>query len=72
MWSTFRYDYLKYMKLYYPFFIAGVLFSTKLPYNILKRIKSRAVIGIITAVIFAASAYCMYRGFDDSFLYFRF
>ncbi len=72
VWSSFRYDYLKYLKLYYPFFIAGVLFSTKLPYSILKRIKSRAVIGIITAVIFAASAYCMYRGFDDPFLYFRF
>lgn len=72
VWSTFRYDYLKYLKLYCPFLIAGVLFSTKLPYNILKRIKSRVAVIIITSIIFVASLYCMYRGFDDPFLYFRF
>ncbi len=31
-----RYDYLKYLEMYYPFLIAGLVFSTKLPYNILK------------------------------------
>ncbi len=72
VWSTFRYDYLKYLKLYCPFLIAGVLFSTKLPYNILKRIKNRVAVIIITSIIFVASVYCMYRGFDDPFLYFRF
>lgn len=72
VWSTFRYDYLKYLKLYCPFLIAGVLFSTKLPYNILKRIKSRVAVIIIISIIFVASVYCMYRGFDDPFLYFRF
>ncbi len=72
VWSVFRYDYLKYLKLYSPFLIAGFLFSTKLPYNLLKRIKKRTVICIILAVIFAASVYCMYKGLDDPFLYFRF
>ena len=72
VWSVFRYDYLKYLKLYSPFLIAGFLFSTKLPYNLLKRIKNRTVICIILAVIFAASVYCMYKGLDDPFLYFRF
>ena len=72
VWSIFRYDYLKYLNLYYPFFIAGILFSTRLPFGILKRIKSRIIIGLILAVIFGASVYCMYRGFDDPFLYFRF
>lgn len=72
MWSVFRYDYLKYLELYYPFFIAGILLSTKLPYRMLKKIKNRVVIGLILAVIFIASVYCMYRGFDDPFLYFRF
>ena len=70
--SVFRYDYLKYLKLYFPFLIAGVLFSTKLPYKLLKRIKNRTVIWVILAVIFAASVYCMYKGLDDPFLYFRF
>lgn len=72
VWSIFRYDYLKYLNLYYPFFIAGILFSTKLPFCILKRIKSRTIIGLLLAIIFGASVYCMYRGFDDPFLYFRF
>lgn len=72
VWSDFRYDYLKYLKLYYPFFIVGIMFSTKVPYRILKRIKSRAFIFIVVAAIFIASVYCMYQGYDDPFLYFRF
>ena len=72
VWSTFRYDYLKYLKLYYPFLIVGTLFSTRLPYNFLKRIKSRAFIVLLLFMIFTASIYCIYRGFDDPFLYFRF
>ena len=72
VWSVFRYDYVKYLKLYYPFLIAGIFFSTKLPFHMLKRIKNRIVIWSILAVVFLASVYCMYRGFDDPFLYFRF
>lgn len=71
-WSVFRYDYLKYIKLYYPFFIAGFLLSTRFPFLLLKRIRSRKVLCILTAVIFCACVYCMYRRFDDPFLYFRF
>lgn len=72
VWSVFRYDYLKYIKLYYPFFIAGFLLSTKFPFQILKRIRNRKVLCILTAVIFSVCVYCMYRSFDDPFLYFRF
>ena len=72
VWSVFRYDYLKYLNLYYPFLMVGILLSTKLPFCILKRIKKSIVIWLILAVIFIASVYCMYRGFDDPFLYFRF
>lgn len=72
VWSVFRYDYLKYLKMYYPFLIIGMLFSTELPFRILKRIKSRIIIWTILTVIFIASVYCMYLGFDDPFLYFRF
>ncbi len=71
-WSVFRYDYLKYLELYYPFLIIGVLFSTKLPYKLLKRVKSKIVITVFLAAIFLASLYCMYQGLDDPFLYFRF
>lgn len=72
VWSVFRYDYLKYLSLYWPFFIAGILFSTHLPFNLLKRIKKPVVIWVLLGIVFVASVYCMYRGFDDPFLYFRF
>lgn len=72
VWSIFRYDYLKYLKLYYPFFIAGILFSTRLPFKLLKQIKSRILIWLMLAAILIACVYCMYRGLDDPFLYFRF
>lgn len=72
VWSEFRYDYLKYLKEYYPFFLAGTLLSTKLPYKLLKKIKQPIVIIVMLAVVLAAGIYCMYKGFDDPFLYFRF
>ena len=72
-WSIFELDYVKYWNMYYPFLLVGILFSTKIPYIILKRIrKYKVVVTIILAVILIASIYCMYRGYDDPFLYFRF
>lgn len=70
--TEFRFDFLKYLKQYYPFFIAGILLSTRLPYRLLSRIKKPYIKLLIVAVILTASVYCMYRGFDDPFLYFRF
>ena len=72
VWSVFRYDYLKYWKLYYPFLLIGILFCTKIPYQLLAEAKRKFFIKILLAGIFIACAYCMYRGFDDPFLYFRF
>lgn len=71
-WSIFPGDYLKYLKLYYPFLIAGVLFSTPIPFNILKAVKNKYVQKGILAVIFLGCVYCMYKGMSDPFLYFRF
>ena len=70
--SVFKYDFLKYLKEYYPFFIASILFSTRLPYKLLERIRNSVLVPILLLAIFSASIYCMYKGFDDSFLYFRF
>lgn len=72
VWSVFRYDYLKYFRLYWPFLLAGVLLSTKLPFRVLKRVKNPFLIGTVITGILIASIYCMYRGLDDPFLYFRF
>lgn len=72
-WSVFIGDYIKYAKLYWPFFIAGLWLCTKHPYNLLTKFKNNTLFtwGLL-AVILAASIYCMYRGLDDPFLYFRF
>lgn len=70
--SVFKYDYLKYLKEYYPFLIASILFSTRLPYKLLERIRNSVLVPILLLAIFSASIYCMYKGFDDPFLYFRF
>lgn len=72
MQSVFPHDYLKYWNLYYPFFIAGILFSTKIPFQIVKKIKSKKILSLLLIIIFIACVYCLYRGLDDPFLYFRF
>lgn len=69
---VFEEDYIKYWDIYRNFFIAGVVFSTKLPQMIYKKIKNTAFGAIILLVIFWASVYCMYKGMNDPFLYFRF
>lgn len=70
--TSFRYDYIKYLKLYAPFLAAGILFSFKAPFKKISCIKNRAVICLILCVIFGACIFCMLRGLDDPFLYFRF
>ncbi|MDO4438742.1 MAG: MBOAT family O-acyltransferase [Eubacteriales bacterium] len=71
--TVYEYDYIKYFKMYYPFFIAGFILSTRLPYRQLMKIKDKKiVVNLLLFVILAGSIYCMYKGFDDPFLYFRF
>ena len=72
-WSIFELDYVKYWNMYYPFLLVGILFSTKLPYKILKRLKhNNIIVVLLLLIILIASVYCMYQGYDDPFLYFRF
>lgn len=70
--GLFKNDWLKYLGEYWIFFAAGILLSAKFPYKLLQRIKNKAVIVILLAAVAVGSVYCMYRGFDDPFLYFRF
>lgn len=70
--SVFRDDYVKYFKMYWYFFLVAIFFSTPVPFNILKKINNQKVKYVFSAIVLAASIYCMYRGFDDPFLYFRF
>lgn len=71
-WSVFPQDYLKYLKLYFPFLLAGVLMCMRFPFRVLKEYRKRNVMKIVYAGIFLGSVYCLYRGMNDPFLYFRF
>lgn len=66
-------DYLEPLQIYWPFLLAGLAFSTTLPYKLLERFKkNKVVVVLILAAILGGSIYCMYMGYDDPFLYFRF
>ena len=68
----FATDYLKYLSTYGVFFIAGFIFITAFPKKLFRKYHGHvAVKGLLTAV-FILSVYCMYRGLNDPFLYFRF
>lgn len=68
----FATDYLKYLSTYGVFFVAGIVFVTTFPKKLFrKHHRHIAVKGFLTAV-FVLSVYCMYRGLNDPFLYFRF
>lgn len=65
-------DYLSSLRTYWKFFAAGLLLSTKLPMMIYRRIR-RNILGVLVLLaIFWGSVWCMYKGMDDPFMYFRF
>ena len=69
---VFTTDYLKYMSTYGVFFVAGFLFITKFPKQVFRKYHKHIAVKGFVAVVFVMSVYCMYRGLNDPFLYFRF
>ncbi len=65
-------DYRQYWDTYRNFFIAGVLFSTKLPFLIYRKMKNTVICSLALLAVFWGSVYCMYKGLNDPFMYFRF
>lgn len=65
-------DYIKYLKTYWKFFLAGIIFSTRFPKTLYQKLKKNIICIILLLVIFWASVYCMYQGMNDPFMYFRF
>lgn len=65
-------DYIKYFKTYWKFFVAGVIFSTRFPQMLYSRFKKNVVCVIFLLAVFWGSVYCMYKGMNDPFMYFRF
>lgn len=69
---VFDKDYVKYWGIYGKYFIFGIIFSTKIPELIYKKIKGSVFGSIMLLLVFWAAVYCMYKGMNDPFLYFRF
>lgn len=65
-------DYIKYWGIYGKYFIAALLFSTRIPELVYKKIKGSPFCSLLLLAVFWASVYCMYKGMNDPFLYFRF
>ena len=69
IWAT---DYVKYLGIYWPFFLAGFFFLTRFSEKVAKRFGKHIGMRIFLFIVFALSVYCMYKGMNDPFLYFRF
>ncbi len=69
---VFEKDYVKYWGIYGKYFIAGIIFSTRIPEFLYKKIKGSVFCSLILLLVFWAAVYCMYKGMNDPFLYFRF
>lgn len=65
-------DYVKYFGIYWKYFLAGIIFSTRLPERLYRKIKNSTFCAVALLVVFWLSVYCMYKGLDDPFMYFRF
>lgn len=65
-------DYIKYLKIYWKFFVAGILFSTRIPKMLYDKYKKSTVCAIVLLAVFWGAVYCMYKGMNDPFMYFRF
>lgn len=70
--ALFAQDFIKYGKMYGIFFVAAILFSTKIPARLYEKYKYSVGVLIGLLVIFWLSVYCLYIGMNDPFLYFRF
>ena len=65
-------DFSKYWAIYSKFFFAGALFSTRLPEKIYKKYKNTMIVNVLLLAVFLGAVYCMYKGMNDPFMYFRF
>lgn len=65
-------DYLKYGRLYAVSMCSGLIFITYAPRNLYNRWKNSPVSAAVLLAVFWGCIYCIKKGMDDPFLYFRF
>lgn len=73
--ALFPKDYLNYIDTYGLYFVVGILCATPFVENLYKALRRSRYANmrfLILGGILFASCYCIYRGMNDPFLYFRF
>jgi alginate O-acetyltransferase complex protein AlgI len=65
-------DWKLHGKTYWWLLLLGLLMSTGLPMNIYHRYRKEKWFWLLTAACAALSGYCIYKGSNDPFMYFRF
>lgn len=65
-------DFEKYANMYGIGLIVGVICCTGLIEKIFMKWKNKFWMSILLLIVFCASVFCMYRGLNDPFLYYRF
>ena len=70
--TVFEGDFAKNWDIYGKFLIAGLIFSTPIPAMIYRKIKNSPITVLALLAVFWGSVYCMYKGMNDPFMYFRF
>ena len=70
--GPFRWDFVGYLKDYGLLLGLGLLFCTPLPGKLWQKIQKTPLSAVILLAIFWGAVYCLYRGLNDPFLYFRF
>ncbi len=70
--AVFAGDFSKYLSEYWYLLLACLLFCTRLPYRLFSKGHDSILGTIFLLAVFWGSVYCMYKGLNDPFLYFRF
>lgn len=65
-------DWIKNLKLFWPFLAAGILLSTPLGKKLYEKCRGKWIMLPALLAILAGAIYCLYRGLNDPFMYFRF
>ena len=70
--AAYPLDFLKYGKTYGVFLVLGLVCSTSLPAYVYRRFKGTWAGAVILAVLFWLCLFCLSKGMNDPFMYFRF
>lgn len=65
-------DYVKYFRSYGIFLVVGLLCATNYPERLLKKVTNKWAQAVIYLALFSGSVYCIWKGMNDPFMYFRF